>query len=51
MQKLKMQISLDESLDTKIRIEAAKCRTNPSEVISIAVSEYLERQSKKGGAA
>jgi hypothetical protein len=42
---------LAPDLVTEIRVLAARNRKNISEVVTVAISEYLDRQRKKGASA
>jgi uncharacterized protein YabN with tetrapyrrole methylase and pyrophosphatase domain len=55
-EKVKLTLVMPISIDTQIKVEAAMQRKNISDVVAIALSEYLDRQKllrnkKSGGAA
>lgn len=54
--KVKLTLVMPITIDTQIKVEAARQRRNISDVVAVALSEYLERQDrlrnkKSGGAA
>jgi hypothetical protein len=53
--KVKLTLAIPISVDTQIKVEAAMQRKNISDVVVVALSEYLERQErlriKRGGVA
>jgi uncharacterized protein YabN with tetrapyrrole methylase and pyrophosphatase domain len=55
-EKVKLTLVMPISIDTQIKVEAAMQRKNISDVVVVALSEYLDRQErlrtkKSGGAA
>lgn len=47
MDKVWINFQVDTELDRKARIIAAQKRVSKSELLRLALAEYLERQSKK----
>jgi hypothetical protein len=52
LEKVKLTLLIPVGIDTQIKVEAAMQRRNISDVVAIALAEYVERQNKvRGGAA